>query len=73
MADKMARFKYMQILGGMAAKPANASQCKGCGKCESHCPQKIAIREELKKVSHEMEGILYKPIVGIIRKIMKVK
>jgi predicted aldo/keto reductase-like oxidoreductase len=63
----------MQNLGAMAVKPANASQCKSCGKCESHCPQKIAIREQLKIVSHEMEGILYKPIVGIVRRILKIK
>lgn len=27
-----------------------AAQCVDCGKCESHCPQGIAIREELSKV-----------------------
>ncbi len=73
MADKSARFRYMQTLGAMSVKPANASQCKSCGKCESHCPQKIEIRKELKTVSHEMEGVFYKPIVAIARKIMRVK
>jgi predicted aldo/keto reductase-like oxidoreductase len=71
--DKSARFKYMQNMGALAVKPSNASQCKSCGKCESHCPQKIAIRDQLKTVSREMEGIFYKPIVGIARRIMKVK
>ena len=73
MADKSARFRYMQTLGAMSVKPANASQCKSCGKCESHCPQRIEIRKELKTVSHEMEGVFYKPIVAIARKIMRVK
>ncbi len=29
---------------------APASECLECGRCESHCPQGIAIREELKQV-----------------------
>jgi len=73
MKDKSVRFRYMQTLGAMSVKPANASQCKQCGKCESHCPQKIAIREQLKIVSKEMEGVLYKPLVGILRKILRIK
>jgi len=73
MNDKSVRFRYLQTLGVMSAKPSNASQCTQCGKCESHCPQKIAIRAELKTVSHEMEGIFFKPIVAIARKILKIK
>lgn len=71
--DKGARWKYIQTLGGLAVKPANASQCKECGKCESHCPQNIAIRTQLKVVTKEMEGIFYKPITAVARKIMRVK
>lgn len=63
----------MQTLGAMSAKPANASQCKDCGKCESHCPQHIPIRKELKTVTKEMEGIFYKPVVSIGRKILRIK
>jgi predicted aldo/keto reductase-like oxidoreductase len=73
MNDKSSRFRYMQTMGAMAVKPSNASQCKECGKCESHCPQNIAIRDQLKVVSKEMEGIFYKPIVGIVRKILRIK
>jgi predicted aldo/keto reductase-like oxidoreductase len=71
--DKSMRWKYLQTLGALSKKPANASQCKDCGKCETHCPQNIAIRSQLKVVSKEMEGIFYKPMVGIARKIFKVK
>jgi predicted aldo/keto reductase-like oxidoreductase len=73
MEDKSVRFKYMQNMGAMAVKQSNASQCKSCGKCESHCPQKIAISDQLKVVSREMEGIFYKPIVRLARIIMKIK
>lgn len=73
MNDKSVRFRYLQTLGAMSVKPANASRCKECGKCESHCPQNIAIRKQLKVVSKEMEGILYKPMVGILRKIVRIK
>ena len=37
-----------------------ASNCIGCGKCEAHCPQHIAIRKELEQVKKEMEGPVYK-------------
>jgi predicted aldo/keto reductase-like oxidoreductase len=32
-------------------KTGNPAECIGCGNCEGHCPQKINIIEELKKVS----------------------
>ncbi|BBB90747.1 aldo/keto reductase [Methylomusa anaerophila] len=34
---------------------APASKCVECGECESHCPQAIAIREELKHVKELFE------------------
>lgn len=71
--DKTVRFKYAQTLGAISKKPANASQCKACGKCESHCPQNIEIRKQLNIVSKEMEGVFYKPLVTIVRKILKIK
>ena len=37
-----------------------ASNCIGCGKCETHCPQGIQIRENLKEVQEEFEGPVYK-------------
>lgn len=71
--DKMHRFKYYQTLGGFSAKPSFASQCKECGKCELHCPQKIEIRKQLKTVSKEMEGVVLKTAVRAARKILKIK
>lgn len=37
-----------------------AYNCIGCGKCESHCPQGIPIRQELKNVTKALEGPLYR-------------
>lgn len=67
------RKKYMQTLGAFSKHPAYASMCAKCGKCERHCPQNIKIRGELKQVRKEMEGILFKPMVKIARKFMRVK
>lgn len=36
------------------AKPIN---CKECGKCEAACPQKIHIREDLKRVQREIDAL----------------
>jgi len=32
-----------------------AKNCIECGKCEAHCPQKLSIREDLKKVQADMD------------------
>ena len=32
-----------------------AKNCIACGKCETHCPQKLAIREDLKKVQADLD------------------
>ena len=37
-----------------------ASLCKKCGKCETHCPQGIHIRDELTKVKRRFESPVFK-------------
>jgi len=44
----------------MRGDSAAASNCIGCGKCEAHCPQGIAIRQELKQAVRELEGPAYR-------------
>ena len=60
-----ARVEYMMCTA-LRGTNAAASNCVGCGKCETHCPQHIAIREELKNASRELEGPLYRLVRGIV-------
>lgn len=45
-----------------------ASNCVGCGKCEKHCPQGIAIREKLSDAKKELETPLFKAAFKLIKK-----
>ncbi len=67
------KFHYIQNTGAMTTTPAYASLCIGCKKCEQHCPQSIKISERMKEVSHEMEGRLFKPIIGLGKLLMRMK
>lgn len=73
MPKKGGRFAYFQALGIFSVKPGYASMCTECGKCESHCPQSIAIRKELKAVRREFEGPLFRPLIAIARKVLKIR
>ena len=44
----------------MKNETSMASQCMQCGKCETHCPQGIQIRDELKKVKRRFENPVFK-------------
>lgn len=44
----------------MKNERSNASLCRECGKCETHCPQSIKIRQELKNVKKRFENPIYK-------------
>lgn len=43
-----------------------AGDCVGCGKCEKHCPQGIAIRRELKEAEKALETPVYKVIAKVV-------
>ncbi len=45
--------------------PTSITNCIGCGKCESHCPQNIPIREKLMEAKKELET----PVYRIARKV----
>ncbi len=63
------RWEFAQTVG-LRKKDATFSQCIGCGKCEKHCPQNIAIREELKKADKALRPLPYKIGIAVAKKFM---
>jgi len=63
------RFQFAQTVG-LTRKPVFATQCVGCGKCESHCPQSIPIREKLKEADKALRPIPYRIGINVVRAFM---
>ena len=53
------RHEYLQIVA-LQKDMASISSCVECGKCESHCPQHIEIRKELKNAEKDLMPWYYK-------------
>ncbi|TAH74870.1 MAG: aldo/keto reductase [Anaerolineaceae bacterium] len=70
--EKRNKIIYIRTLGGLSKQAAYASICTECGKCEKHCPQKIEIRRELKRVKKEMENPFLNTSMKIIRRFMRI-
>ena len=65
--NKFLGFKeYLRATAFSGSSPA--SQCINCGKCESHCPQAIEIRKELKNAVNTLETPVYKTANNVIKK-----
>ena len=63
------RYQFAQTVG-MTREPAFATRCVGCGKCESHCPQGIPIREKLKEADRALRPLPWKAGLNIARAFM---
>jgi len=65
---RQSQFLYALGLGVIhGGKPAYASSCIKCGKCEKHCPQELPIIELLDDVSKDMEGIISKVLPPVYK------
>lgn len=58
-SKRAGRLEYMQLTA-LKEHPSSASYCIQCGKCETHCPQHLEIRRELKQAARELERPMYK-------------
>jgi predicted aldo/keto reductase-like oxidoreductase len=57
--SKFGGFREYLMCTTLRKNSAAASQCIGCGKCEKHCPQHIAIREMLQAAKKDLETPVY--------------
>lgn len=60
------RFEYAQIVA-FQKEMSDMSRCIECGKCESHCPQHIEIRRELKEARKHLLPWYYVVVIKIAR------
>jgi len=72
--DKKAKLWYLAQNGGVFDdRQTLASMCVKCGECLEKCPQHLPIPDLLEEVKEDMEGIMTKPMIWLIKRIMKVR
>ncbi|MBR1866928.1 MAG: aldo/keto reductase [Lachnospiraceae bacterium] len=64
---RMTSLREYIMCTAMRKTSSAASNCIECGKCETHCPQHIGIRGELKNARRKLEGPVYKVARRVIK------
>lgn len=65
-SEKSGRFEYLQCLAYNKDR-VDIRECMECGKCESHCPQHIEIRKELKNARKALQPFHYDIATKVMR------
>ena len=60
------RSQYV-LSASFTREAAFASACIRCGKCETHCPQGIPIREKIKEADKALRPLHYRIFTAIVR------
>jgi len=60
------RFQYV-LSASFTREATFASACIRCGKCETHCPQGIPIREKIKEADKALRPLHYRIFTAIVR------
>ena len=67
--NKFSAFKEYFMCTALRENSTAASNCISCGKCESHCPQHIDIRQQLKNAQKDLEGPIYRVGAALVKKL----
>jgi predicted aldo/keto reductase-like oxidoreductase len=59
--------QYMTSAGFTSEKSRGPANCIACGTCESHCPQKLPIVENLKQLRKRMEPLWFRITIAAVR------
>jgi Predicted oxidoreductases of the aldo/keto reductase family len=64
--------QYITSTGAVSQNTSHSpNTCIKCGKCETHCPQHIQIRESLNVVTKRMEPFWFRPAMKLFDRLMR--